>query len=384
MTAPVPHLESSPTVEVIEDAAALEPWRPAWDELAVALGRPFCAPAWMLAWWRHGAPAECRLRTVLVHRDRELLGVAPFFVERTRTGLARYRILAAPWCHRAGPIAAAGREREVGALVARALFDADPQPDLVVLEAAPEDSPWPEILRDAWPAPRPPWLHRDRSMPAPFLALGAPGFDAWFAGRSANFRQQMRRSRRKLEREGAVFAVARTPDEIERGIEAFRAVLRQKWGVEQGRDVLSAWVDPMLADVAGELGGEGRFRLWTIQQEGRPIAAHVFLAAGGEVSYWLGGYDHGWSAARPSLVAILAALEDAWQAGDQRLDLGGGAQPYKYRFASGEEALGWTTLVPRGPRYWRTRLALVPEHASRAVAGRLSEETRERLRGWLR
>jgi len=378
-----PGFETKPTAELVEEAAALEPWRAGWDRLALARRRPFCAPAWMLAWWRHGARPGCRLRTVVVHQDREVLGIAPFFVERTKAGLARYRILAAPWCHGAEPVATPGREREVGALFARALAGADPRPDLLEYEAVPEESPWAEILRDEWPTDRPPWLHRDRSMPAPFLTLEAASFDAWFSGRSANFRQQMRRSRRKLEREGAVFAMAQTEAEIRQGIEAFRTVLRQKWGVERGRDVLSAWIDPMLAEVARELVGERRFRLWTIQRDGQPIAAHVFVAAAGEVSYWLGGYDKGWSAQHPSLLAILAAIEDAWQSGDQRMDLGGGPQAYKYRFASGERTLAWTTLVPRGPRHWRTRLSLAPHQACAAIARRVSDETKERIRSWL-
>lgn len=387
MTAPAegaPGLAAAPTAELVPDAGALEPWLAQWDRLALARRRPFCAPAWMLAWWRHGARSESALRTVVVHQGRELLGIAPFFVERARGGLARYRILAAPWCHGAEPLATPGREREVAALFARALAAADPRPDLLVFEALRQDAPWPRLLIDAWPGDRPPWRHRDRAMPAPFLALDAAGFDAWFAGRSANFRQQMRRARRKLEREGARFAEARSDDEIARGIAAFRSVLRQKWGVERGRDVLAPWIDAMLTDVARELVGARRFRLWTIERAGAPIAAHVFLAADGELSYWLGGYDKAWAAQHPSLLAILAALEDAWRSGDRRLDLGGGAQPYKYRFASSEDELAWTTLVPRGPRHWRTRLALVPDHAYAAVARRLSEETKERIRGWVR
>jgi CelD/BcsL family acetyltransferase involved in cellulose biosynthesis len=138
----------------------------------------------------------------------------------------------------------------------------------------------------------------------------------------------------------------------------------------------------MLTDVARELVAEGRFRLWTIQRDGQPIAAHVFLAAGGDTSYWLGGYHKDWAAQHPSLVAILAAIEHAWRVGDRRLDLGGGPQPYKKRFASGEDTLAWTTLVPRGPRHWRTRLSLAPRHGYAALARHLSDETKERIRSW--
>ena len=163
MTAPAERaagFETSPTAELVEDAAALAPWSAAWDRLARARRRPFCAPAWMLAWWRHGARPDCRLRTVVVHQGRELLGVAPFFVERAYRGLARYRILAAPWCHGAEPVAVPGREREVGALFARRLAGADPRaPNDDVLFATLVrycDAQGQRPERD-WPPPRKPF-----------------------------------------------------------------------------------------------------------------------------------------------------------------------------------------------------------------------------------
>ena len=79
MTAPAGLAAAStpaPRVELVEDPGALERWRGAWDRLAVTSQRPFCAPAWMLSWWRHGARPGSRLRTVIVHRGDELLGVA--------------------------------------------------------------------------------------------------------------------------------------------------------------------------------------------------------------------------------------------------------------------------------------------------------------------
>jgi hypothetical protein len=72
------------------------------------------------------------------------------------------------------------------------------------------------------------------------------------------------------------------------------------------------------------------------------------------------------------------------------VDFGGGRQPYKYRFADGEDALYWVSLVPRGGRFLRARAGLLPKHAYRYVSDRIPEETRERFRrvvpgiGWTR
>src|SRR5207237_381865 len=75
--------------------------------------RPYCAPAWMLAWWRHAAPRRAALRVILVRRGDELLGVAPFFVDRGYGGLARYRFLAAGTSMRVEPLACPGAEGAV-------------------------------------------------------------------------------------------------------------------------------------------------------------------------------------------------------------------------------------------------------------------------------
>jgi hypothetical protein len=62
--------------ELVDDPARLAPHLAAWDELAVAAGRPYCAPAWMLAWWRALVPAGSELRVVLALDVAVVRGVA--------------------------------------------------------------------------------------------------------------------------------------------------------------------------------------------------------------------------------------------------------------------------------------------------------------------
>ena len=87
--------------EVIDDLAVLRRWETEWDALAVAAGRPFSAPAWMLAWWRRAAPGGAELRVVVATDGDALVGVAPFYVERAYGGLARYRVVASLRSYRA-------------------------------------------------------------------------------------------------------------------------------------------------------------------------------------------------------------------------------------------------------------------------------------------
>jgi len=335
----------------------------------------------MLAWWRHAAPRRAALRVILVRRGDELLGVAPFFVDRGYGGLARYRFLAAGTSMRVEPLACPGAEGAVAGAFARALSLERPGPDVLMFEGVDSASPWPALFAAALHGAEGPWVHRDVERPAPILPLEGRTFEQWMASRSRNFRSQMRRACRRLEARGATFLTVDPADagSVAEGVRSFAGLHRSRWDPRGGSAVLKPGVERMIEAAAPALG-PSRFRLQLIVLDGRPISAHVFVAAGGEVSYWLGGFDGASAREHPSMLSLLAALEGAWGQGDVRFDFGGGAQPYKFRFAEGEDLLRWVTLVPRDGRYARARLGLVPKHAYRFVSDRLPESTRERFR----
>jgi CelD/BcsL family acetyltransferase involved in cellulose biosynthesis len=371
--------------EVIDDLSVLGRWEAEWDALAVATGRPFSAPAWMLAWWRRAAPPGADLRVVVATDGDDLIGVAPFYVERAYGGLARYRVVASLRSYRAEPISVAGREREAAAAFTHALAGADPRPDLVSFDLIGADAPWVGAFAETWPGHGEPWLHREKADVAPTLSFHTQerGFDVWFASRSKNFREQLRRGRRQLEAHGAVVDMA-TRDELPLALAQLDRLHRSRWSGRGGSRVLDGGVLEMLRDAGEALVDRGRFRLWSITVDGEAICSNLFVEAGGEVAYWLGGFDDRWAAQRPSMVSILAAVEHAWATGDHRMDLGWGGAPYKYRFADGEYSLEWWTLVPRSRRYLRTRVGLLPKDVARAVNRHLPEGARARLRTFSR
>lgn len=367
--------------ELIADAAQLEEVRGAWDDLAQALGRPYAAPGWMISWWRHAAPAGARLRTAAAWDADELVGLAPLWAQR-RAGVEWLRPLAGEVAHRSEPFARPGREAEVAHALAAALAGARPAPHALAFEAVPAGSPWPELLAGAWPGPGRVRREQERSVSAPYVTLTG-GYDEWFAGKSSNFRSQVRRARRKLEAEGARFVRIGDLDAVRAALGDFSRLHHARWDPRGGSGALNPQVEAMLATAAADLAPRGRLCIWAVELGGRSISSHLFVEAGDEVVYWLGGHDDEWAAQRPGLLALVAAIEGAFASGATRVDLGPGEQDYKYRLADGEAVLDWITLrLPGRPAVPRAALAL--RQARLAGKRRLTPEQRERVKGFLR
>jgi CelD/BcsL family acetyltransferase involved in cellulose biosynthesis len=365
---------------LITDVAELEAYRKEWDALAVAAGRPYSTPAWMLAWWHNIRPDGARLRALAALEDGHLVAVAPFWVG---AGSADYRLLAGGLGVGTEPLARTGLEREVATMFAGMLGRANPRPRTVILEQVWTDPPWAEWLVQAWPSTARPWLYSAWTLPAPSLSIEGRDYDTWLLSKSRHFRQRVRRFRRRLLEAGAKFRIA-GENELESDLRAFSRLHRQRWNSRGGSDALTRGVEPMLLEVGHALLHQGRFRLFSIELDGRVISAHLFIAAGPELSYWLGGFDEAWAEYSPALQSILHAVEDGIARGERRLDLGPGPQDYKYRLADGEQIVRSVTLAPKGARYPLTRLRTAPNQLRWGVSRRLTPETKRRLKHLIR
>lgn len=364
--------------EVIDDPKRAKKIAVGWDELAVACRRPYCAPAWMMAWWRHLGSPERALRIVAVHDEDRLVGVGPFFVDTTPRGATRWRLLASGTSSRIEPLARPGTEGVVAPSLVEAIAGSDLRPDLVSFEGTVNTSLWPELFRAHWPGRLRPLRQVEMEMAAPTLTFGDRTYHEWFASRSRNFREIKRRGRRLVEL-GAVFRLARTRDEARAGIGAFAQLHHARWKAKGGSGVLDDRVEAMVSDAAAALVEGERARVWMIEIHGRIIAAEIFVAAGGEVSNWLGGFDEEFAKYGPSLLLVLMAIEQAWEIGDLRFDLGSGPQEYKDRFANAADTVEWSVVVP-GLAHPFARPALIPWYAGRHSFGRLSPSLKQRLR----
>jgi CelD/BcsL family acetyltransferase involved in cellulose biosynthesis len=364
------------------DEHDLQPHLEAWRGLAARHARPYCHPEWMLAWWRHAAPASARLRTVLVLDGTRLIGIAPYFASPGRAGRVDYRLLAAGWSHPLDLLAAPGREADVAGAVARTLAGARPRASLVTFEGLDEGSTWPGALRSAWPGRLRPRPYRTGRMTTPVLTLPAVDYETWVAGKSANFRHQMRRHRRKFAAAGGNTYIAEGEAAIARSAQAFAELHDARWQGRGGSSLDLHATAAMLADAATALGPD-RLRLWTSELDGRPVAVQVFVALSGEIAYWNTGWDERHAALKPAMVGILAMIEDALRRGERRVNFGAGDQSYKLRFAEDTSVgVAWTGMFPVDRRYPATRAQLAPrqlEWWARRRVRALSPERRERL-----
>jgi CelD/BcsL family acetyltransferase involved in cellulose biosynthesis len=365
--------------ELIEDAAKLEPVRSQWDELAIASGNPYALSGWLLPWWRHAAPSTAELRAVVAFDDDELVGIAPFFAAKGPGGADAYRLLGAGTSIGVEPLARPGREQEAAAVFAEQLVAGRPSPELLVLEGIGADSRWPTLLREAWPGGAL-GVRRRQSTPAPLLELRGRTYEEWLRERSGKFRKAIRRGGRRLEERGAMLRLA-TAAELQHGLRSFIRLHHLRWADRGGSGVVTPQVEQMLAELPIGLDA-GQLRLWLIDFEGKTVSAEVFLAAGGVTTSWLGGFDDAFADEQPSFLSIHAEIRHAFERGDERVDLGPGAQPFKYRFADGERALIWVDLVPRSRRRPLILGALAAGRARRRVSP-LVPRTPKRALKWL-
>lgn len=360
------------TARIVEDAEALGSLRVAWDELAVAAGRPFSAPAWGLSWWRQMRPEGAGLRVLVVERDGALVGIFPLYA----VGRA-YRTLGAGLAP-VEPLAAKGGEEEVAAAAAGLLAGLRPRPARIEIVEHGSGPGWGGLLSGAWPGGRGVWRGVE-SEAAPQVDFGE-GLDAWMAGKSKSFRRDIRSSRRKIDESGASFRFA---DEgtVEADVRELMRLHRLRLAERGGTSIPPGdEVERMLVAVGRELIGAGRFRLLCLDLDGETIAADLLLAAGTELSAWNSGFDEAHRDLSPIMQCLVHALADSAERGERSMNLGPGEQRYKYRLSTSEDSIGSIVLVPRGASYPLTRLRLAPRQLRRALAGRLSQDAKRRLR----
>ena len=368
------------SIDQFEAEADLTTLPPAWDELACACRLPYGTPAWMLAWWRHLAPPQAQLRVVTVNHGEELVGLAGMYIAPEGAGSRHVRLLGARYGGTPlGPLAQPGSEPEVARAIGSYLDSMRPAPHGFHLDGIPVDSPWPALIADAWGGH--PLIQQLAQRPTPTVRTGGMTFDEWMASKSKNFRQEMRRKRRQLDDQGAVFRISTTLEEVDRDLDSFLRLHESRWEWRGGSGRLRPRTKEFLSDLARQLLPLGRFRLWSIDVEGASISTHLFVAGGGRANYWLGGFDDAWARYSPAMVALLAAIEHAIDEGDTEIGLGAGRQAYKSRFTGEAEQLEWLTTVPvrsfGSPRVWA---GVVPELVTRGASNRLSPANKERLK----
>ena len=192
---------------------------------------------------------------------------------------------------------------------------------------------------------------------SPVLRLDDRTWDDFLQARSANFREQVRRRERSLERQGLRFRLCESRERLRHDLDSLFVLHRKRWGEAESEFTRR---EPFHRAFAAAAFERGWLRLWFLELNGVDVASWYGLRFGGVESYYQAGRDPAWDRHAVGFVLLAHTVREAIADGMNEYRLGRGAERYKSRFANDDPGLETLVLV----RGVRGRLAAV---AARAI-----------------
>lgn len=180
----------------------------------------------------------------------------------------------------------------------------------------------------------------------PSLSTNGLSWDEYLASRSKNLREKVRRGGRKLERAHEVsYRLCTRPEDLDRDMETLLRLHRERWG--DGTAFGGARVVAFHRDLASAMLEQGRLRLWTMELDGKPVAAWYGFRFEGVESFYQSGRDRSYDKLSVGFLLLSKTIEAAFEDGLERYDFLRGNEPYKDRFADSDQGLE-TRLIGYG------------------------------------
>ena len=332
-----------PTVDVLCDESALARVSEPWRRLAELTGNPFVSPDWYVAWLRHfGSEAEPR---VVVVRDREgeVRGLMPLVSEH-RGGRPVLRFAGADYGDVFHPVAAPEDQVMVAARAGEALQESK----TLVLDRSGGPGDWARMLTVQMPG----HLRVDyRDAPLPFLRLDHGGWDEYLASRSRNFRNQVGRKLRNLQREHEVTFRLSTLETVDVDFELLMALHRERWAERGGSSALRGGAPAFHRDFARAAAQNGWLRLWFLMIDGREAAGWYGWRLGPRYAYYLAGFSSRWAGSSLGFLLLAHTIRSAFEEGAEAYDFLLGDETYKSRFTNDEREVRTIAIGRRGPAF---------------------------------
>ncbi len=341
-------------MDLIPDGAVVEPLSDFeaashdWCRLAPVSDNIFSTWEWAEVWWRHfGARGSLALARVGI--DGETVAILPLYISRP-AGLRIARLIGHGVADQLGPVCDRARHAPVLEALTRAHGA-----ELLLAERIPS--------RDAAQSNGGVILREEAS---PTISIsGAGGWDDYLGERSANFRQQVRRRARTMDRVGIRFRLVRDPGELPAAFDALIALHRLRWGERSG--AFAGRRERFHRDFAAVALDRGWLRLWLAEAGGRPVAAWYGFRFADAEYFYQSGRDTSWDQHRVGAGLLEHTMREAFADGMREYRLLRGDEAYKQRYASETDTVN-TIVFARRPLV-RALLPMV-RAVSRAKSGR--------------
>lgn len=364
------------TVEVIVDreelATIVDPWR----RLAELRGNAFVSPDWYLAALRRLHSTSTPAVAVVRDEEGEVRGVLPLL--RTQSGRrVELSFAGAAYADLVHPAAAAEEEAAVAAHAGPALAAHAGVRCRLDLGRVDAGAGWWRALAESWPGALAVVANPEEALP--YAQIAGSTWDEYLATRSGQFRNQVRRKTRSLERDHEV--VLRRPNsaaEVPAQVETLFRLHDARW---HDRPDQTALAEPEAREFLGEfaLAAEQRgwLRLYSLEVDGEAVAAWYGWRLGPRFSYYQAGFDPGWSKYSVGFLMLARTVEAAIAEGADEYDLLLGDESFKSRFATGERQ---GRLVLLAPPLSGVRLIAIAKARGRALVRSLPAPLRDRVR----
>jgi CelD/BcsL family acetyltransferase involved in cellulose biosynthesis len=357
-------------VRTVDELAS---FTPEWRSLAERLGNAFVSPEWFLAWHRHYGQVDTPYVVAVRDATGALRGVMPL-VMRGHGPFRTLRFAGGALGDRFEP-AALPEEREQVAAATAALLGKGREWAAVILDWVEDGAPW----LDAFTATAGKGLARTtiRTSPLPYLDLSGLTWESYLASRSGNFRSQLGRRRRRLERDHDL-AFHRVTDgtEVHERVDTLFRLHESRWSGRGSSSLVAARRQAFLTDFAALAFDAGWLRLLFLDVDGTPVAGWYGWRVGERFAYYQAGLDPAFAAHSAGFVLLGRTLEEAFAEGAREYDFLRGDEEYKSRF-TGTARQASTWLV--APKLHPVRAVASALLAARAAARRSPKPVREAL-----
>lgn len=301
-----------------------------WDALALASRNIFATREFLELWRERFGRGRPHLLTVCREPSSgRVVGILPLYRWAHRP-LSIVRFLGHGAGDELGPICAPHDAPRVGRALGQAL--AQEAPHLFIAERV--RSPGEGIFPEA---------RTITTEGNPVISLAFRDLDEYLATRSSNFRQQLRRRERKLEREHELRYRPLARADFGPDFDLFVSLHRARWG---RRTSFLGDID-FHREFARLALNRAWLQIWFLELDGMPVAAWYGFRFAGVESYYQAGRDPAWEHASVGLVLLAHTVREALCDGLDEYRLLRGGEVYKYRFTDDDPGLE-TFVVSRG------------------------------------
>jgi CelD/BcsL family acetyltransferase involved in cellulose biosynthesis len=237
---------------MIRPVESIDAAREQWTSLAERSDNIFSTWEWADVWWRHfGSGRTLRIAVVL---DSETpVGILPIHTER-RAGLRVSRFVGHGVADQLGPVCGPTHARAAMAELAGTFVDGG----VLLADRLADDRDWAKEVSGRV-------VYREAS---PSIDLARDGsWEDYLSAQSSNFRQQVRRRTRRLERGlGLRYRLAQNPAQLTSDFDALVALHTMRWG--PGSPAFRSGREAFHREFAARALERGWLRLWLAEGRG--------------------------------------------------------------------------------------------------------------------